>query len=534
MDMFKQRNKHSCYTITIMLLLTLTFTANLTLAQNSLKVTIQTDKASYQLRELVNMYGNVTYNDNLVDAGLVAIQVEDPNKTIVIRTIPANTTPNQDWNIQIMSFIPCDDLGNPKTIFQRGKWATFKVTVKNNLPIAQKILVVINVYDSTMIPIEISAVQFEMSPGGIDVFMPSIWIEEWATTGNATAYANVYSDWPKNDGYPYCPEKTTTFQIVSFEGESPKTEKQEFEIIETNASYQAFFRLSPGPPPGVYHIYVTALHRGWKVFNSKIFLVTHAPTPPRASFAYWPPQAAPGVEITFDASSSTAEGYNDTITSYNWHFGDNQTGSGAIIKHTYQSPGNYTVILNVTDSEGFWNTTSQTVQITIIHDVAVLDVKCLNEIYSDWLTVITITVKNNGTAPESFNVKAYYNNITIGTVTINNLGPLSQLTVNINWNTSGLTPYTSYMIWTAASVVQNEINLTNNVFEFGEIWVKILADINNDRKIDIYDVVMITSIYGAKRGDSIWNPQIDLNPDGKIDIYDVVVATSKYGYKYAS
>ena len=54
--------------------------------------------------------------------------------------------------------------------------------------------------------------------------------------------------------------------------------------------------------------------------------------------------------ILFDASNSYDS--DGTIASYEWDFGDNQTGSGKIIAHSYLSQGNYTVTLTVTDDEG--------------------------------------------------------------------------------------------------------------------------------------------------------------------------------------
>jgi PKD repeat protein len=40
------------------------------------------------------------------------------------------------------------------------------------------------------------------------------------------------------------------------------------------------------------------------------------------------------------------------IVSYHWYFGDGKSGSGITITHTYNSPGNYTVTLMVTDDDG--------------------------------------------------------------------------------------------------------------------------------------------------------------------------------------
>ena len=61
---------------------------------------------------------------------------------------------------------------------------------------------------------------------------------------------------------------------------------------------------------------------------------------------------------------------------------------------------------------------------------------------------------------------------------------------------------------------------------------QIVGDINFDRLINIIDLVAVTAIYGAKSGDSNWNPVVDVQPSGKIDITDVVTVTGKYGTHY--
>jgi len=54
--------------------------------------------------------------------------------------------------------------------------------------------------------------------------------------------------------------------------------------------------------------------------------------------------------ITFDGSESYDE--DGEIVEYLWDFGDETTGSGESITHTYTSPGNYTTTLTVTDDDG--------------------------------------------------------------------------------------------------------------------------------------------------------------------------------------
>ena len=48
-----------------------------------------------------------------------------------------------------------------------------------------------------------------------------------------------------------------------------------------------------------------------------------------------------GDQVQFDASESTDE--DGTISSYNWDFGDGETGTGKTIIHRYQNPGDYIV-----------------------------------------------------------------------------------------------------------------------------------------------------------------------------------------------
>jgi endonuclease YncB( thermonuclease family) len=75
---------------------------------------------------------------------------------------------------------------------------------------------------------------------------------------------------------------------------------------------------------------------------------------PCANYTYTPLKLNPVVNqsVTFNASSSWTFDPDAAIISYKWSFGDGTKGTGKITNHTYQSPGNYTVCLEVTDSDG--------------------------------------------------------------------------------------------------------------------------------------------------------------------------------------
>jgi hypothetical protein len=69
----------------------------------------------------------------------------------------------------------------------------------------------------------------------------------------------------------------------------------------------------------------------------------------KAFFTYSPTRVSPEAEIQFDGSSSDSSG---VILSYEWSFGDGQTGSGRVINHFFAKTGEYHVSLTVTSSVG--------------------------------------------------------------------------------------------------------------------------------------------------------------------------------------
>jgi PKD repeat protein len=504
-------------------------------AQSSLNVSVETDKPSYILRELINVSGIVTYNEQLVEEGLVGIQVNEPNgKKLTVRTMPLGPITSGGpvfGTVKILSVIPCDGEGNLKRTFERGTNAHFKATAKNTYSFDKWALIVITIYDSDLIPLGIIASEQTIAAESTASLIGNIWIDEWASVGNAPIYANAYTDWPENDGYPYhSPEKSGNFTIIASKYEEPPNNQIPEQPVR-NGTYQTHFKLSPEPPPGTYEVSVSAWFRGLTAFSETTFQVEDTVAPPRASFVAKPPLTSPDWEITFDASSSTAEGYGDTITSYNWDFGDETSDTGQIVKHSYPDLGNYTVTLNVTDSEGFWNTTSREVAIMIIHDVAITNLECLERVYDDWEVSITVNVKNEGTTTETFNVTVYINSSTLDTKQIN-LEPYEEETLTFTWNTTGLPLLSNYTLEAVASGVENDIDIADNSQTYGPILVAMKGDIAFNREIDLFDAVILLSIYGSKEGDPYWNIMADLRRDGAINLFDAVILLSRYGTSY--
>jgi len=91
---------------------------------------------------------------------------------------------------------------------------------------------------------------------------------------------------------------------------------------------------------------------------------------PTARFTASPTYGNSPLTVQFNASSSTdADG---SIALYSWDFGDNSTGSGKILSHTFTAAAtsNFTVRLTVTDNQGATGSTTAVITVLVPEVVA--------------------------------------------------------------------------------------------------------------------------------------------------------------------
>jgi M6 family metalloprotease-like protein len=121
--------------------------------------------------------------------------------------------------------------------------------------------------------------------------------------------------------------------------------------------------------------------------------------PPTAVAQAKPTEAFTGEEITFDGSGSTDDQTSPADLTYEWDFGDGETGTGQTVRHAYDAAGEYTVTLTVTDEGGLTDTDTVTVTITGRPDLQVTDLVASNNTarQGDKVT-FTATVENTGSS----------------------------------------------------------------------------------------------------------------------------------------
>ncbi len=97
-------------------------------------------------------------------------------------------------------------------------------------------------------------------------------------------------------------------------------------------------------------------------------------------------------QFFFDGSGSVATAPGATLTKYDWDFGDG-TGSGSVVTHTFTSPGQHTVKLTVTDSNGKTGSTT----VTLVPKLTITDVSVDPDPASPGdPATLHVTVRNDG------------------------------------------------------------------------------------------------------------------------------------------
>jgi|GEM_PF-1686526 len=114
--------------------------------------------------------------------------------------------------------------------------------------------------------------------------------------------------------------------------------------------------------------------------------------PPLASFTATPTSGDAPLTVYFDGSASSDPDAGGGIISYDWDFGDGNSGSGAMISHTYQLAGTYTATLTVTDAANATDDASTPITVNSTGGA---------DIYVDQQSIARVTLPGNRTAAQS-------------------------------------------------------------------------------------------------------------------------------------
>jgi hypothetical protein len=493
-----------------------------------LTVTTKTDKQEYLLRQKVIIEGNMTLDDIPATNLVVTVQINNPlGYPAAFRTLRIGT-PTQAWPIDITGLTLKDAENNLINTARTGTTVVPGITLHNPQLTSRLVYGAITVFDANTVPIAVYYFEDTIDPGSTTNSSFSFQIPSWACSGKALIVGNVYSQEPKTGGIALSLEKTAYYCISrteqglmdypSLPPPPPQT---------TPGAYKTNITLPPDPKAGTYNVHVLG-QAGPITFSSATTTFTVEDStgyPPQASFAYWPAAPYLNMTVNFDASSSTAEGFNDIITSYKWNFNDGtpiQVRSTSTITHNFQQAKTFIVTLNVTDSEGLWSTTSK--PITIYPEFGPTANFTWTPAIPYINQTITFDASNSKTGwcanTQRFSpIQTYAWNFSDGT---------GIKTVTTPTTTHNFTQPGNYRVTLKITDADGRYDTVSTIIQVLNVTLK-MYDVDHNGKIDLSDVLAVAIAFGSFPGHPKWNPACDFDHNDKIDLSDYLGVVIHYG-----
>jgi PKD repeat protein len=162
----------------------------------------------------------------------------------------------------------------------------------------------------------------------------------------------------------------------------------------------------------------------------------------------------------------------------------------------------------------------------IVHDVAIIGINPYRTILgSNTSTCINVSVQNEGATAETFNIVLYCNLSQIETQTITLPAHQSKV-LTFRWTPAQIG---NYEIKAVAEALQNENDITNNIFIYSTVIVSISGDLNADAIVNIIDISIVAIAFGTRPGDRNWIPVADLDENKEINIIDISIVARNFG-----
>jgi hypothetical protein len=186
----------------------------------SLSLTVATSNSWYAVGTNASIAGSVS-NGSAIPNALVFFEVDTPKgNPLVIRTLTTGQTPSPPpggWPVELLNVTPSDSSGNPVYSFQSGQDAGFKIFVRNNSGTSYQVVITINLFFYNGVPFLLQTI-FNGTLQAGQTLSSLTWpvnIPANSLQGQAMVCASVFTDYPKNNGYPFSPEQSAVFNITS-------------------------------------------------------------------------------------------------------------------------------------------------------------------------------------------------------------------------------------------------------------------------------------------------------------------------------
>jgi hypothetical protein len=153
---------------------------------------------------------------------------------------------------------------------------------------------------------------------------------------------------------------------------------------------------------------------------------------------------------------------------------------------------------------------------------------------------INVTVENQGTTAETFDVTLYANATQIGMRTVTNLPAGTSQTLTYTWNSSGFI-MGNYTMKAVAETLPGETDTADNTLTDGTVRIGVPCDITGpttgmpDGVCNMRDIGYTANRFGTTPSSPSWDPNADFTgpttglPDNTVNMRDIGEATKHFG-----
>jgi len=235
-------------------------------------VSVASLRVFYYAGTNITIAGNATSGGSSINT-LVSLELMTPHGNSIIKTVASGTDPLEgSWPINITSFYPSDNQGNQVSGFSNGSQGYFTVQIQSMADIDMNYLFFLDVLDIYDTSIGQTWNRGIILAGGSASFISGINIPPGICNGSATAYVDILSDWPHDDGVPYCPEQNVAFTITG--GPTNKVKRLNYGPLNFTSCYTSVFNFSSDYSYGTYSVYATMEYKTFITASNTTFFNT--------------------------------------------------------------------------------------------------------------------------------------------------------------------------------------------------------------------------------------------------------------------
>jgi parallel beta-helix repeat protein len=163
------------------------------------------------------------------------------------------------------------------------------------------------------------------------------------------------------------------------------------------------------------------------------------------------------------------------------------------------------------------------------HDIGLVNGATKTIVGQGFNASIKIKAVNYGIQPETFNVSIHMNSTVITEIRMT-VESRNSTEISISLNTTNMEKGNN-TVSAYSEIVSGETETSDNTLN-SWLLITIQGDVNGDRTIDIYDAILLATVFNSQPTRPNWNPNVDINGDSIVDLYDAIILASHFNQHF--